>query len=737
MRSSASWLTLLACLGFVLAIIAYMISLPKYYFGWEKQPRYNWRIIAVNAPDSFTEFIEEEMPDVASDVVYKKHDAVYDAMTFTSWMEDEYAYLTIVFPKDFDRKVFREEQKKLPEILTYYPVDHPEYADMQERFTSRVLTERYLPYIQEQLGIPTVDQPITDAQTKGFFTGLKTSGSERIGRLLVPLLFFVSIMYACMLCGMNAIAGEKERGTFSALLMTPIPRMTIVMGNYIGVVLHALIPCAVLLFPLVFFIRPAGVLGILLLSLSLSLFIAGVTIMISCMNNTIISAQTTFLPIFLIFLVVCVTCMQQTNRNALQPYLPIYGHFYGIGDCVTGTVAWPSLLLCTLITLILGAICIFVSKCLLQTETFTVSIESKSEKEARKAAARAKKEKKDYVASARADVFHYKPKKRVPIVRFLIRHALLPLALLSFFQTLAMIPAITAFMRDPNSNDFIRMFREVRNMNALPDIMKASGELFAGFMQNNYFILFMGIGYWLIIGTYLLFVRFLEKNSLETTGFASRAALSERGKASPVKAYLRGMLIGLLMISSVYVLLLVFGQIESVSFALDLSSLPLFLLYILMWIPQGATEEIMMRGFMLPRISARFGIPFGIFFSSMCFSLMHMMNAGYSVLALINLFLIAAFFALWALKDGHIYMVCAMHTVWNFCQGNLFGLQVSGNAQSATVLESTYSSSSRALMTGGEFGPEGGLCVTIVVCVALLVLGVLTFRPKKKKPLNV
>ena len=136
----------------------------------------------------------------------------------------------------------------------------------------------------------------------------------------------------------------------------------------------------------------------------------------------------------------------------------------------------------------------------------------------------------------------------------------------------------------------------------------------------------------------------------------------------------------------------------------------------------------------MPRVAGRFGVPFAVFFSSFCFSVMHAANAGFSVLALINLILIAALFALIALSDGHIYRVCAMHTLWNFCQGNLFGLEVSGNPQAASIFASGYTKMSTDLMTGGAFGPEGGLCVTIVIAIAFIIF---CLTRKKEKPANV
>ena len=308
---------------------------------------------------------------------------------------------------------------------------------------------------------------------------------------------------------------------------------------------------------------------------------------------------------------------------------------------------------------------------------------------------------------------------------------MLPIALLSLFQPLAMIPSITAFMQRPESVQFIRMFRNITNFKDISDIASSATDLFGRFMQDNFFIFFMGVAYWLIIGIYILLVRKKEKNPLSTMGFPSSAQLYEKTGKRPWKEYLKGLGFGLILISSVYVLMLLLGQVKCLGFSLQKDSLVLFIAYILMWIPQGATEEIMMRGYMMPRVASRFGLPFAIFFSSMCFSLMHAGNAGFSWLALVNLALIAALFAVIAYNSEHIYMVCAMHTVWNFCQGNLFGLQVSGNSGSASILSSSYTDTSRALFTGGDFGPEGGLCVTIVIAVAFVIVGMWAWKKKK------
>jgi membrane protease YdiL (CAAX protease family) len=96
---------------------------------------------------------------------------------------------------------------------------------------------------------------------------------------------------------------------------------------------------------------------------------------------------------------------------------------------------------------------------------------------------------------------------------------------------------------------------------------------------------------------------------------------------------------------------------------------------------------------------------------------MHGANAGLSVLALANLALFGLFAGCYALREGGLWGVCAVHSAWNWAQGSLFGFEVSGHAPQWSVLVRLRAQGPDWL-TGGAFGPEGGAAVT-----AMLVLG--------------
>lgn len=60
----------------------------------------------------------------------------------------------------------------------------------------------------------------------------------------------------------------------------------------------------------------------------------------------------------------------------------------------------------------------------------------------------------------------------------------------------------------------------------------------------------------------------------------------------------------------------------------------------------------------------------------------------------------------------------AIHSAWNFVQGNVFGVSVSGTGSAPSLL-GTVLSDAGTIWNGGAFGLEGGLCVTVVTLLAI------------------
>ena len=132
-------------------------------------------------------------------------------------------------------------------------------------------------------------------------------------------------------------------------------------------------------------------------------------------------------------------------------------------------------------------------------------------------------------------------------------------------------------------------------------------------------------------------------------------------------------------------------------------------------------KKTLIRGWVLPVIGARYKPWIGLLVSSLIFALLHGLNPGLSVVALVNLALFGAFAGLYAMREGSIWGISALHSVWNWVQGNFFGFEVSGtNASGGALLN--LMETGEDWLTGGTFGPEGGLAVTIVLLVAITVI---------------
>lgn len=224
------------------------------------------------------------------------------------------------------------------------------------------------------------------------------------------------------------------------------------------------------------------------------------------------------------------------------------------------------------------------------------------------------------------------------------------------------------------------------------------------------------------VGTYvpvLIYCTKIERRPLRTLGFTKQGAIRE---------YAVGLGIGILMFGAVYGMMLLSGQAEFAGFSPDIS-IGMLLLFFLGFMIQGMSEEVMCRGFYY--VSAGVTNPVAaLFASSAIFSLLHIFNPGVTLLALVNIFLFGVFAALYFLRRGDIWGIGAIHTIWNFAQGNLFGCSVSGTGNGGSVLLTRFSQES-TLFTGGTFGPEGGIAVTIV-----LLIGIAVLLPMKNKNHN-
>lgn len=225
-------------------------------------------------------------------------------------------------------------------------------------------------------------------------------------------------------------------------------------------------------------------------------------------------------------------------------------------------------------------------------------------------------------------------------------------------------------------------------------------------------------------------VKVIEKRSFSSIGF---------NKNNWLKKYSLGFLIGLAMMSIIVLILFPFGYItveKNPIQPVGISAIASVLVILFGWIIQGATEEIVTRGWLLNVLSTKYNIGVGLLISSTLFGLMHLTNPNVNYIAVINIILVGLFYGLYVIKTNDLWAVCGMHSAWNFAQGNIFGFKVSGlDVSVGSLIDLNLVGSD--FITGGIFGPEAGITATFIL---LASIGILLFIDKKRyfsnKPLK-
>ena len=219
-----------------------------------------------------------------------------------------------------------------------------------------------------------------------------------------------------------------------------------------------------------------------------------------------------------------------------------------------------------------------------------------------------------------------------------------------------------------------------------------------------------------------LWVRFREKRPVASIGFS---------RTSSLKAYVRGLGVGALMIAVAVGFMAVSGsvEIENPGAAIfDITALGSVAILLAGFIIQGGTEEILIRGWYFQVIGARHKPWLGLLISTVVFTASH--GSG-SVLANLNLALFSLFLSFYFLYEGNLWGVMGFHSAWNWAMGNLFGLDVSGHGDYGRSLLNLKAVGSD-ILSGGTYGPEASILCTIPLIIGLIVLAMLAGKRKSQ-----
>ncbi len=217
----------------------------------------------------------------------------------------------------------------------------------------------------------------------------------------------------------------------------------------------------------------------------------------------------------------------------------------------------------------------------------------------------------------------------------------------------------------------------------------------------------------------MLWVRFVENRPLASMGIRKQAAL---------KRFARGVLLGLAFNTVVVFTIYALGgyELKAIAPALHVpGAVGALGLFFLGFVVQGSSEEVMMRGWVLSAMAARFGLVAAIVVNAVVFAALHLGNEGLdhiNWIAMLNIVLVGLFLSLYAVREGSLLGVFGWHAAWNWLLGTGYGLNVSGInfGTPALVADFDRKADMADWLTGGTFGPEGSLVVSLVLLAGLL-----------------
>lgn len=207
-----------------------------------------------------------------------------------------------------------------------------------------------------------------------------------------------------------------------------------------------------------------------------------------------------------------------------------------------------------------------------------------------------------------------------------------------------------------------------------------------------------------------LMLRFVDGRTFGSLGFRLRRAPRESAI---------GLLLGTAMVSLALVSLWLPGWVETIPLrGFSWRAIGLMAGAVLF---NSAIQEVLCRGYFLQTVETRFDVTIALAASSAFFLLLHAgAVAEGGALAAINLFAAGWLLGLAYTATRNLWLPIGLHFSWNVLQGPVLGIAVSGQA-----LDSGWQVlrlEGPVVLTGGDFGLEGGLVATAVTMMGIAFL---------------
>ncbi len=140
------------------------------------------------------------------------------------------------------------------------------------------------------------------------------------------------------------------------------------------------------------------------------------------------------------------------------------------------------------------------------------------------------------------------------------------------------------------------------------------------------------------------------------------------------------------------------------------------------FIVAGISEETLFRGYLLQTMTRGQLFWFGAILTSFLFATAHNRNPSANFLSWTNTFIAGIWFAVAYFKTRNLWFPFGLHLAWNWVQGSVLGINVSGLGELASAPLMKSADSGPTWLTGGDYGIEGGIACTLALFFSIALI---------------
>ncbi len=330
-----------------------------------------------NATDDLKQIINTSGFDKGSDITYLEKDATGIDKIKNDILEGN-ADLLIVFEDDFSKKVKDYKSgETVPDIRIGVNTAKDYSKNAYNKFKEMVVNSYKQAVIAERIG--GADKLTVFNINEEYIVNEDEANGQFLA-MMIPYLITFLIFASAMGIVVDAIAGEKERGTMARLLMTPVKRSNIAIGKIVSLSLLSMISALVYALsmvvampmmmkamaggvniPMSIHIDPAQIIELAVLLILLAyLYVAAIS-MLSIRAKDVKTASSLVSPLYIVIMVAALTTMFTTSKTPADMVyaVPVYGTALSIQKIMTNSLEFTQFFCSALGNLLLAALCTF------------------------------------------------------------------------------------------------------------------------------------------------------------------------------------------------------------------------------------------------------------------------------------------------------------------------------------------------------------------------------------------